>query len=340
MAKKKIEPVGLEMLMPADVQLNPLAFEAGFTQSEMDMWDECPEKWYLKYNLGLRKKGSYALALIYGTWFHAFTEEFYATGGKRWSIDLKAPENVDFRTADELAAFERMKLIAEVQFTIYAAHYKNDHKILKPLKDGIERVITYVWNGVPLRGKLDLECEVKGYANSYHIVDNKTTGRLNRMIVVGWDFRLQFMFYTWLAWKTREKVPGGFVVNAMKKPELRQGKDESNRAYAERLRLDMRMRPEAYFYRERLTVTKRQIERFERETLTPKVLRILSLYDGQTPDELKIPIARNKNTNCCTRYNKVCEFLPICSKGLEVEKFNYEQRPHKHEELDGSGDET
>lgn len=323
-------------LNAADFRLNPLADESGYTQSEMQLHDDCGEKWYLRYNMMLSRKGGFSWALIYGNWMHAFWEEFYSTGGKRAHLDPILPSNITLHTTEDMEAYEYWSAVARIQSEIYASYYKNDCKIYRPIKEGIERVVQYRWEGVLLTGKLDMECEVKTLNNSYHIMDHKTTARLDRSIVLGWDFRLQFMFYAWLAWKTR-KLPGGVIVNAMKKPQLQRGVRETLAKFIERVSQHMRADPEKYLYRDRLVVRKRALERFEKETLWPKVFRIKMLRDPHVPEEFKIASARNKNTLACTRYG-VCEFLPVCTRGLEIEKYNYKNRPTKHEELAEEGE--
>jgi hypothetical protein len=44
----------------------------------------------------------------------------------------------------------------------------------------------------------------------------------------------------------------------------------------------------------------------------------------------------NRNTDHCIAYNSVCEFLPICRNGYDLEAFQYETRTVKHRELEGS----
>src|SRR5262245_44633731 len=101
-------------------QINPEIIDEGFTQSEMQLWDNCPEKWYLGYNLMLQQRGKFSWALQYGTWIHAAMEEFYATKGKRWRVDPIVP-NKQFLSAQIMAEHGYWAKLAQLQMEIYAS---------------------------------------------------------------------------------------------------------------------------------------------------------------------------------------------------------------------------
>jgi hypothetical protein len=170
-------------------------------------------------------------------------------------------------------------------------------------------------------------------------MDHKTCSRLNEETAEGWEFRFQFMFYAWLATKHPDfaKLPiMGTMPNAIKKPELRIGKDESSLAFAARVKLDMLTRPESYYYREIKMLTKDAMTRFENEMLRPKVERlkfVLGITDGAESRRLKAAFLRNKNTDACFHYNKRCPFFNVCKNGWDVEKGAFKQRKTKHNEL-------
>lgn len=315
-----------------DFQLNPHSIGEGLTQSEMQTQDNCGEKWYLGYNLMLARKQKFSWALTYGSWIHAALEEFYASKGKRWKVDATIPK-ATLRTLslENQAKYEYWQKLAKLQMDIYASHYKGDFKFFRV--ESIEEKVDYTFDGVRLKGMIDLFVYSNGH-KGYYVVDHKTTSRLDKTTVDGWDFRLQFMFYCWLASKLWPKKPvRGFFINAIKKPALRQGEAESTVQFLQRVQTDMLANPEKYLYRDRLILKKDDLAHFEETILQPKLERVKLLMNPKIPDSVKFVMLRNKNTDHCTHYGQPCEFLPICKNGMEVEQHAYKVRENKHEEL-------
>lgn len=288
--------------------------------------------WYLRYNLLLQYRGRFSWALTYGSWVHAALEEFYATKGKRWHIDPVVKDK-HLLSAKTLADFDYWAALAQLTMDIYTSHYKGDFKFWK-VKE-VEFIVDLEFEGVRLKGMIDLFVESLVHGG-YYVVDHKTTGRLDMQTVLGWDFRLQFMFYCWLAWKMwgDEKRVRGYYINAIKKPQLRRGVNESVPAFLQRVQTDMLANDEKYFYRERLRLKKNDLLHFENTILRPKLARVKMLMNPKVPVETKAAIIRNKNTGHCLHYGQPCEFLPMCQHGMEIEKHAYRTRGVKHQELE------
>ncbi len=317
-----------------EFEINPEILEEGFTQSEMQLWDNCPEKWYLGYNLMLQQKGKFSWALVYGGWIHSALEEFYATKGKRWSVDAQIP-NKHLLPAAILAEYDYWKQLAKLQMEIYASYYKGDFKFFNVVHN--EKIADITWRGIRLKGKLDLFVWDNVHKGHY-VIDHKTTGRLDKKTVMGWDFRLQFMIYCWFAKKMWPDTPvHGYFVNAMKKPQLKRGEYEMVPAFLQRVQSHMLEKPEAYFYRERLRLKKGDVKQFEEEILWPKISRIKMLLNPDLPVEIKHMLLRNKNTDHCITYGRPCEFMACCKHGLDKERHAYRKRTAKHEELTEEG---
>lgn len=313
-----------------EFEINPEIIDEGFTQSEMQLWDNCPEKWYLGYNLMLQRRGKFSWPLTYGGWVHGGLEEFYLTKGKRWSINPVIP-NKNLLSNDVLADFDYWKMLAKIQMEIYASHYKHDFKFFQV--DSVETVADIVWRGVRLKGKLDVYAWSTAH-KGFYVIDHKTTGRLDKQTVLGWDFRLQFMIYCWFASKLwPDKPVHGYFINAIKKPQLRQGKDEPISAFLQRIQCDMMARPEMYFYRERLRLKKIDLAHFEEKILAPKIDRIKMILNPKVPDSIKSMLVRNMNTDYCMHYGQPCEFMNACKNGLDIERHAFRKRTTKHEEL-------
>lgn len=329
----------LTLIEDHDFMIDVNSLADGMTQSEMQMWDNCPEKWYLRYNLKLSRKGEFSWATTYGGWIHAALEEFYLTKGKRWSLNTEMKEGFGLMPPALQDMYEYYKGLAKIQMECYASLYKNDFDIWKIRKT--EFVVDFVYKGIRLKGMIDVFVKDLMHGG-YYVVDHKTSYAINRGIVMGWNFRFQFMFYCWLAWKMwGDKFPiKGFYINAIKKPQLRRGKAESVPAFLKRINKDMLQRPEMYFYRERIRLKKGDLIRFEKTILDPKLQRVRMLRDPKVSDKVKGMLMRNKNTDHCFTYNKPCPYLHACMNGLKAERHQYYVRDVKHQELASDSETT
>lgn len=314
-----------------DFEINPEMIGQGLTQSEMQTWDNCAEKWYLGYNLLLARRGKFSWALTYGGWCHSAWEEWYSTKGKRWHWNPVIKDQ-KFLSAEVLSDMDYWQKLGKLQMEIYTSHYKGDFNFFKI--EAVEEIVEVEFEGILLKGMIDLlvwSNQFKGY----YMIDHKTTGKLDKQVTMGWDFRLQFMFYCWLARKKwgKDMPIKGYFVNAMKKPELKRGVNESVDSFLQRVQTQMLEEDKKYFYRERLLLTKDDLQYFEDHILRPKIERVKMLLNPKISDEIKMFLVRNKNTDHCLTYGKPCEFMAACRKGLHLEKESFRIRPYKHEEL-------
>lgn len=341
--------IGSQQILPE--QFSAALLEQGFTQSELQTLDNCPTRWYNRYVRLLEKKGHRSIALDYGTGVHHFLENWYATKGRKRLAVLQPLQNSGAGITHEMLAEQKYyKQLLELQTEIYASHYKNDFSIFKLHR--CEHVASVRYRGFLLRGKLDLGM-VDRRTNALGLWDHKTIARIDANTATGWQMRFQFGFYLWLAKNDPEwnDVPvKGFMVNAIKKPALRRGDRETTEGFIQRIRTDMLQKPETYFVREHLPLQKGQIDKFETEILDPKI-DALELIFGKQPQSIgngKViafsppnnpqilnALVGRRNTDNCFHYNKPCEFLQLCLNGYELEKFAYQTRPEKHNEIDG-----
>jgi hypothetical protein len=318
-----------DQILPSDHStiINQESIAMGITQSEMMTWDECPEKWYLGYNHMLTLKGAWARYFVYGDAFHSCMDRFYRDGDESVP-DLEPPPGAILTGEDEFW-FELWSKILKVQMQRYFTYYQDDRKAWKIFLN--ETIVTVEWEGVKWTGKLDLGIE---YNNVATLADHKSAGRFDMATLNGWDFRFQFMFYLWLMEKhTGRKIPQ-FMVNGLKKPELRIGKGESMQTFVNRIEQHMIQEPEKYFKRVPLLRVQGSMEHFEQRVLRPKLNKIRLLTEPTTPAIVLESLARNQNTGNCVKYGSTCQFMRICQHGFKREGFQYTRREHKHEELE------
>lgn len=303
--------------------------EEGFTQSEFSEMS-CMQRWNYRYNQRLQKPGRIYFPFLIGSIFHEAMEQFYTTAGARVAVATLQFEEGDVPSAGDLEEQSYWNAVLPMMVEAYCIYYKADPIKWKIIR--VEQELDIVYRGFRLRGKIDLTITID--ANGNWIVDHKTASRFNKDVIAGWDFRFQFMFYIWLLSKTENPIPiKGYYVNAVKKPELRVKKNESLPEFAARVRQDMIVEPDKYFYREPYIITKDALAHFEKVVVDPKLTQLQFVIDN--PDHpLSEAIITNKNTDECQKYGGApCEFIELCRHGEKM-KFLYRVKPQKHSELE------
>ncbi len=332
MTKKPLRDILLTMLTPTlDFHLQPNTVNDGVTQSELSMKDECSLKWNFRYNNRLNKADYFDWNLFVGASWHEFQQIWRESKGVCDVTKLIIPANVNFNRAIRNSEFEEeleyWTYVLPAYQEAYALLYKEEAKHEWLL---VEKELTAEWEGFKVRGKIDLMSESPRF-----IRDFKTTSSAWLTSPDGWHFKLQFMLYCWLVWKSYPEwaaKPFQFQLDMMQKPGLKQTKADATLAgHIRRVVADVKARA-ADFYLKRTPhqIFPENIKRFEETVLTPK-LRALALVQDN-PEET-LPLITNPNTNACNAYGKRCEFYDICDKGWDYGKHFFLQRDQKHEEL-------
>ena len=301
------------------------------TQSEISLWDDCPEKWYRAYAQQLELKNAKpSWSLIYGTAVHQVIDDWWQ--GKTIdfaNLQLDIPTNC-ILDADDEAEKQYYTALLRIQMARYTTYYQDDKKDLKIISN--EQILSLPYEGFILKGKIDRVWKDK---KKVVLCDTKTAGRISMETYEGWHFKFQFMFYVWLLFKCTGQKVDELIVDAVVKPALRRKQNESVQDLHGRILSDMIQEPKKYFQRVPLTIYKGTLERFEEEILRPKINR-LKLLTSNTDSAIVDVLTRNKNTNNCHKYGTTCSFLPLCVHGPGAEMFRYVKRDIKHVELSDS----
>lgn len=316
-----------KLLLPPDNHtiLRPETFKDGFTQSEIGVWDDCAEKWYLGYNQRLERRGGFEWHFVYGDAVHETLAPFYRDGTEKIAA-LQFPPGTVLTHLQEMER-DMWQGILQVQMEQYFQYYADDLEAWTTW--AVEETVEYTFRDVKLKGKIDVGHTVDGQPGNI-LDDHKTYGLDD---YEGWNFRFQFMFYLWLVQKAKKMKIDKFMVNGIRKPQLRLGKDESIPSFMVRVRQAHIQEPKKYFQRHPLPMIKNSMEHFEKRVLTPKIERIKLLTQAATPDNIVEALARNQNTHTCVKYGASCQFLPICKHGFLRDGHAYERRESKHVEL-------
>lgn len=319
-------------------------FTEAFTQSELGTWDECAYKWYLKYGHRIDAIGTYSWPLMFGTALHANIAEFYR-GLPLPEVALEFPKGV-VPSLEEEKKLEHWNVVLEATMQAYCEYFKDDLKAFKSFKQELEQVIEVEieYKGIPIKLKGTLDHILIGKKDQL-IIDTKSFTQNSPAQQAAWQFRFQFMFYVWLAWMSptfRQNAPSRFMVNGVKKTQLRLNKAENLIQFKNRVYKDIIQDPGKYFWRDTMDFNQESIDRFEAELLNPKLDRIVELkksVNKSSKGSILLPepflnqnsyLAINKNTDACFNYSSVCPYLPICKSSFAENEDKYEQRKDKH----------
>lgn len=325
-------PFGVEVLVPSLIQKD--CVEEGFTQSEIAILNECGFKWHLMYNLRLSSHNPQWHFAIGSAW-HKIMENLYESKGRTFQPfgGVKLDPYVDC-TPEVQALQEQEERILIVYAEEYMERFKDEFATLQI--SGLEQIhdLTIDWKGqkIRLKGMIDLA----GQIGSHEIImDHKSSKNISQALMRGWQFRFQFMFYHWINQQIKGKRRVRFVINAMRKPSIRVKKFESLNGFLQRLRAEIRSDPTKYFFRETLILSSGQLERFESQTLAPKLNKLALIQNPATPANVLSAIVLDKNTEACVNIitGAYCPFFEICEKDLSADRFT--RREHKHPELAG-----
>jgi len=291
-----------------------------------------------------KKKGSFSWALLFGHAMHQMLDRYYKDQyAKECQIPAFEFEDDVILRPDQTDDHRYWQMLLEVMFDRYIKYW--DSEDAKMVVEATEQEVEYNYEGFRLRGKLDMVFR-PSKKDGIFILDHKTTYDINESLVLGWQFRFQFLFYAWLYWKISKQYPAGVYVNALKKPLERRSvkKQESVEEFIKRIELNMQIEPEKYFKRFRLPIDKSTLARFEKYTLKPLLFgfKTVSGLSQLTPREFEEQQISDDdinaqfltaNTDHCHVYNKPCEFLELCQNNFDDFANEYIAMPFKHAEL-------
>lgn len=291
----------------------------GITQGCLTSWMTCRRKsfWFLQgWNAD-----KISTPMTYGTIIHGVLERIYnliiqkkLTAVPDTKLIKKLTHDVELMWLEENpGANKKAKeeldfclLIAEATLPEYFKYWwKEDFKKLQWRKLEQEFKIPYTTKDgrkTFIRGKKD---GVIG-TDVIRLFETKTKSQINvgDMIDTLW-FEMQVNLYLWAIKKTYNQVPVGVKYNVIRRTGIQQKVSESKLEYSKRVIDDIKKRPNHYFLRLDIKVTKQEMLAFEKE-LEDMIVEFMDWCDGK--------IKTYKNTSACIGKHGRCSFLPLCSK--------------------------
>jgi len=167
-----------------------------------------------------------------------------------------------------LARWDLWPSVTEKQFSVPFRNPETGRASTKHTLEG-------VFDGVFLPGGWDTEPEWPG-SDRPVLLEIKTTSRLDSAYLERLDLDWQVSAYLAVAQVVYNAPVNEMVYRVVRKPSIRQRKDETVDGFAERLYEDYRSRPEFYFEEVVITRTDRQIERwlYEAWEVHERILRV------------------------------------------------------------------
>ena len=290
----------------------------GITQGLLSTFLDCREKarLFLKgYSLKTTNMG-----LTFGSVVHNCLNQIYSdiqhkklrsipsqSEVKRYTAIAEKAWREEHKVAppEALQHLEMALLLSEQVLPVYFEYWKKDLKEVQwtglesqfeipyTLRDGRKTV---------LRGKIDGDFLLQ---KKLRLFETKTKSRIEEEDLVDrLPFDLQVNIYMYALRRIKKVVPSGVWYNLIRRPGLKQGKEESLLQFAKRCSDDIRERPEWYFSRLELSVSEKELDKWEGE-FEDLVTDFYDWWQGKA--------GHYKNTNMCeTKYGR-CEMLDICA---------------------------
>lgn len=288
----------------------------GVTQGLLEKFQSCREKARL-FLEGWSTKTESA-APVQGNLGHAVLEQAYEAirvgkvKGVHTSQDVKKitskieqqwelehPRPSKFQTETKEMAFA----IVEATLPVYFDYWKKDltkfkwehveNSFCMPIKTSV--------GAVPVRGKMDgvyknprvwlFETKFKSLINEEDLVDVLPIDK-------------QVNTYLLVLARTLKVSPAGVLYNVVRRTSLKLKKGETLQAFMRRLVEDIKKRPDFYFMRYEIAVTKSDLDTFEKE-LQAMVQDFVDWYEGKSGHY-------RCSQSCITKYGR-CEYLNVCS---------------------------
>lgn len=311
-----------------------------WTASSIKQFRKCKRKWFWKYIMRLHPRFTdYNLSI--GTAFHNSLGEWYR--GKRASMNkVMEPFAKNLEATTESSAMhydqddvDKMHVMVQTfrgMMMGYEAIYSQDRNNWDILRESIEAKFQVSMGDFDYAGKIDLLFSERGY-KEYVFTEHKTSSSFGASYIDRLPLDTQVRGYIWGCENGLKVKVKRVLYDVVRKCKLRRKSNESLHDFTARIAEDYMSRPDFYFYREDLIFDKNDIAAFEHEIrLThQEYMNILkdTSYNNRFDPRFWCP-----NDAMCDEYFKSCEYLTLCTTGLDKGTARmYVQGESLHEEL-------
>lgn len=300
------------------VQTPTWTMPEGITYSALSTWDECPEQFALKYIEGLTSK-KLSIPLEFGSIIHYMIEnqfnssspqEVAETVGQQYreTRRKKLTHSHDKDTLDVLLA------LAYVTFPQYCDYWTTDDKSLDWVSREEKFEVDYE---VPFPDGTTYPLKLKGMRdgvyrnkNDLGIFETKTKSRVSPdEIINGLHSDMQTMIYVLATMLQTKEEPKEVKYNIIRRSGLTFRKNDTLQTYSDRVEEDIIKRPDFYFQRYRVTITKDDISTFMLHSFDPTLRLFIQWWESVKNDlsmegRFHSPYHRLNSRNLIGKYGK------------------------------------
>lgn len=278
---------------PVFQQTTPLwDWTKGVTQGSLESFMACREQFALGYVEGWASK-SFSVALEFGSVIHLMLErtgtapptEVARTVTRQYEASRKKTLN-----PSDLNTMQLTLANAEAIFPEYVKYWADYDTKINFIQR--EHVFKVPHKFIGLDGKVT-ELDLKGMRDGEYenrigdlgLFETKTKSQIDDVAIQdGLRADLQTCMYLYSLRRETRREPKEILYNIIRRPQLRQKKDEPVDAYMQRVVEDIRERPEWYFRRFEVTVQPGDIETFIETTLDPVLRQLLQWWESIKKD--------------------------------------------------------
>lgn len=300
--------------------------EHGVTQGLLGLFSICPQKATYRLKNGYTT-GATSVALNFGDVFHRCLDMVYQLSSteapEKYAWDCEECIDVSLnhiyredkiKLMDSLANptqlldLELNVAIAGVMLHSYFKRWRTDFSDMKWVD--LEKTFEVPYNGIegvtiPVRGKYDgVFLDRKG---KHWLFETKTKSQIDDgSISDKLNFDLQVMLYLWTMRQMYNTSPMGVIYNIVRRPQLRQKKNESIKEFVQRIEEDVDQRPEFYFVRYTATILKEELDDWVERDFSSLMSQVYAWSKN---------LFNYRNTGACQLWNRPCEFMRSCAYG-------------------------
>ena len=299
-------------------------FKHGVSVSALSMWLTCREAARLKYVCGVKPKIESKAFLAGGT-MASLHEQYYKalTSGATYATPVEAAEaalaHSEQILADAIAAgkqsamdeIEAQLSHAEVLLPRYIAHWWDEDTSVEWTDAEREFSVPVPGTGTSLYGFMDGNFNRRGKP---WIFESKYKARWSENFITALPQDLQVNGYIF-AERESGRDPAGCCYNLTRKPQIRQKAKESRKEFLDRLAEDIDSRPDFYFERVDISLTKKEKD-FASDRITYLVRNFLEWWQLAKQNSAAIGSKdMGMNTGQCDGKYGYCQYMPLCSGG-------------------------
>lgn len=280
----------------------------------------CKRRFYYEYVLGMQT-ARVPVPFIIGRAMHAFIEKFYQGMPVEKAVNEPFDEALasGFLSPAEVETLEIDRARTHGAAIAYASHYASDLETYpkriaeKLLRRRLVKSLTWYPEGLWYRGYLDMI--VQDQNDDWWIFETKTASDIDDDYVTRTAIDWQISSYCWLIRYELGFWPKGVIYNVIKKTRIRRKQSETKLGFLDRVKREYLSKPEEYFLRWPVIVSRSQIKQWKEGVLEEgkEIARLLGTGETSWP----------QSTGQCKIGYARCPWLEAChSRTLEKEKLN------------------